>query len=86
MRHATEGEKCILVRRDQRLDTLVGDKLDIGGPAPAQRRHEYREPVAAAPDHRPVHLHLFARLGLEGMMGAASLGAAARRQNIFSIV
>src|SRR5512144_187472 len=46
-RHAAEGEEGILVRRDQRLDTLVGDELDIGGPAPAQRRHEYREPIAA---------------------------------------
>src|SRR5512134_1721083 len=42
VRDAAESEECILVRRDQRLDTLVGDELDIGGPAPAQRRHEYR--------------------------------------------
>ena len=43
-------EKGVLVRLDQRLDPLVGDELDIGGPAPAQRRDEYREPGAAAPN------------------------------------
>ena len=36
----------------------VGDELDVGGPAPAQRRNEYREPVLAVPNDRPVHLHL----------------------------
>ena len=65
VRHAAKGEKGVLVGLDQRLDPLVGDELDIGGPAPAQRRDEYREPVAAAPNDRPVHLHLLAWAGLE---------------------
>src|SRR5438046_3040638 len=42
----------------------VGDELDVGGPAPAQRRNEYRKPVAAPPNDRPVRLHLFAGFGL----------------------
>jgi hypothetical protein len=64
-RHAAEGEERILMRLDQRFDPLVGDELDIGGPAPAKRRDEYRKPVVAAPDDRPVDLHLFAGIGLE---------------------
>jgi hypothetical protein len=72
-RHAAKREERVLVRLDQRFDPLVGDELDIGGPAPAQRRHEHREPVCAAPDDRPVHLHLFARLGLEADDGRGRL-------------
>jgi hypothetical protein len=64
-RGAAECQKGVLVRLDQRLNPLVGDELDIGGPAPAQRRHESREPVAAAPNDRPVDLHLLAWAGLE---------------------
>ena len=64
-RRAAERQKSVLVRLDQRLDPLVGDELDIGGPAPPQRRDEYREPVATAPNDRPVHLHLLAWAGLE---------------------
>ena len=64
-RRAAERQKGVLVRLDQRLDPLVGDELDIGGPAPAERRDKYRKPVLAAPDDRPVDLHLFAWRGLE---------------------
>ena len=64
-RRAAERQKSVLVRLDQRLDPLVGDELDVGRPAPAQRRDEYRKPVAAAPNHRPVHLHLLAGFGLK---------------------
>ena len=49
LRCAAKREKRGLVRLDQGLDPLVGDKLDIGGPAPAQRRDEHRKPVATAP-------------------------------------
>ena len=41
-RHAAKGEERVLVRLDQRLDPLVVDKLDIGRPAPAQRRNKHR--------------------------------------------
>jgi hypothetical protein len=58
-------QKRVLVRLDQRFHPLVGNKLDIGGPAPSQGRDKHREPVAAAPNNRPVDLHLFARLGLK---------------------
>ncbi len=50
---------------DQRLEALVGDELEVGRPAPAQGRHEHREPVGPAPHHRPVDLHLLARRRLE---------------------
>ena len=65
VRRAAEREKGVLVRLDQGLDPLVGDKLDIGGPAPSQGRDKHRKPVAAAANDRPVDLHLFAGLGLE---------------------
>src|SRR4051812_19750048 len=39
---ADPGPRC---RQDQRLNPLVGDELDIGGPAPSQGGDEYREPV-----------------------------------------
>src|SRR5271166_3814919 len=64
-RRAAKAEKGVLMRLDQGLDPLVEDKLDIGRSAPAQRRHKYRQPVAAAPNDRPVDLHLFAGSGLK---------------------
>jgi hypothetical protein len=65
VRRPAEREKGVLVRLDQGLDPLIGDELDIGGPAPAQGRHKHRKPITAAPNHRPVDLHLFARPGLK---------------------
>jgi hypothetical protein len=49
VRQSAKGEKGVLVRVDQCLGPLVSDKLDIGGPAPAQRRDKHRRPIAAAP-------------------------------------
>ena len=60
-----ERQKRVLVRLDQRFHPLIADKLDIGRPAPPQCRNKHRKPVAAAPNDRPVHLHLFARPGLK---------------------
>ena len=58
-------QKGVLMRLDQGLDPLVGDKLHIGGSASPQGRDKHREPIAAAPNDRPVDLHLFTRPGLE---------------------
>jgi hypothetical protein len=55
----------MLVARDQRLDALILNKLDISGAAPAQGCNEQREPVLTTPDCRPVDLHLLARCRLE---------------------
>ena len=49
--------ESVLVRLDQRLAPLVGDWTSAGRPEPNVAT-KYREPVPAAPDHRPVHLHL----------------------------
>jgi hypothetical protein len=68
-RHAAEGEEGVLVTRQQRLQPLVGDELGVGRAAPAQRRHEHRQPLRPAPDGRPVHLHLLAGRGLEARHG-----------------
>src|SRR5207247_6193334 len=54
VRRPAEREKGVLMRLDQCLDPLVGDELDIGGPAPAQDRHKHRKPVTAASNDRPV--------------------------------
>jgi len=64
-RRPAKRQKRVLMRLDQRFHPLVGDKLDIGGSAPSQGRDKHRKPVAAAPNNRPVDLHLFARLGLK---------------------
>src|SRR5215471_13182050 len=55
VRHPAEIEKRVLVRLDQGLDPLIGDKLDISGSAPAQCRDKHRKPVAATPDDRPMY-------------------------------
>ena len=64
-RHAAEGEEGVLVAGQQRLEPLVGDEFGVGRPAPAEGGDEHRQPVRAAPDHRPVHLHLLAGGSLE---------------------
>jgi hypothetical protein len=46
--HAAKRQERVLVRRDQRLDPLVGDEFDISRAAPPQRRHKHQQPVAAA--------------------------------------
>jgi hypothetical protein len=38
VRGAAKRRKGVLVRLDQRLDPLVSDKLDVGGPAPRSRQ------------------------------------------------
>src|SRR5260370_10752936 len=65
MRRAAKREKRVLMRLDQGLDPLVGDKLDIGGPPPSQGRDKHRKPVAAAANNRPVDLHPFPPPALE---------------------
>jgi hypothetical protein len=59
-RRAAECQKRVLVRLDRRFDPLVAWR-----PGSIAGRDKYRKPVAAAPDNRPVDLHLFARRGLE---------------------
>ena len=54
LRHAAKVEEGVLVCLDQCFDPLVGDELDVGGPAPAQGRDKHRKPIAAAPNDRPV--------------------------------
>ena len=64
-RNPAEEVKGALMAAEQRLQPLIGDELDVGRPAPSQRRDEHREPVAPAPDGREVSLHLAPWFGLE---------------------
>ena len=79
-------QKGVLMCLDQGLDPLVGDKLHIGGPAPPQGRDKHREPIAAAPNDRPVDLHLFTPPGLETDDRAAVSFGLSEATTAFSIV
>ena len=65
VRRAADERKRRLVARHQRLEPLVGDELHVGRSAVTQHSDEHRMRIGAAADHRPVHLHLSARLRLE---------------------
>jgi hypothetical protein len=89
LKRPAERHKRFLVRLDQHLHSLVLDKLDIRGAAPAQGRDKHREPVAAAPNNRPVDLHLFAWLGRsvsKRMIGSAASFGLSAAIHAFSIV
>ena len=64
-RDAAQRQQRVLMSPNQRLDALVVAELDIGRPAPAQRRDEHLELVGATTDTGPVRLHLLPGLGLK---------------------
>lgn len=65
VRHAAEEIERVLVARQQRLQSLVGDEFDVTGAAEAQRGHERRQRRLTTPEYHPVTLQLLAGLRLE---------------------